>query len=1332
MDDGVRYKHDKNEIDDFFEQFDDLGAKTSGPGRQGSYYARRRSAAPAYGEREALGVRGDSANTGAARGAYGVAAASAAPQNRPAELPGSRSARGSQGAAAGRPQSRPARGSQSGAAKRPQSSSAGRPQRSAAGRSQGSPARGSQGSAAGRAQSRPARGTQGSAAGRPQRSAAGRPQGSPARGAQSRASARPQSRPAERPRRSDPNVNPSRRRSVPPTRRTARTPEGTKGIPGRFGRDHRGARKRSKHPVLKGVVTIVFILILVALAAGVLYVYGAIKDIETPDPKVIATDLRLSSVMYDSDGKVIKNLYLGDGQRTMAAYEQLPEHLKDAFVAIEDKTFWEHHGFNFVRIAGAIRDSVFNRTSVSGTSTISQQLARNVWLQDEMSDRTMKRKIQEAYYAVQLENNLQKEEILTDYLNTISLGYHSLGVSAAAKNYFNKKVEDLDLLESAALASLPKSPTRLAMITTYERGSVEKDDPRLLLRGAAYDYLYNDAILPRIKLVLDNMLDQERITQAEYDAVMAGDLREHLKPTEELVGDSDAAFFVDWAIDNVAENLMKEYGDRFASKQEAREFIYIKGLEIHSTFNRKMQKIAADELEDADNYPGIRNAKKDGDGNILDEKGNLLLYKYSNIIGSKGRFTFGEDEATLNADGSLTIHKGGRLNLYKTTVDGKADVSIEFKDMYQQDDDGRLYIIHGGVINVPQGYKTMEGDGCKISAEFFEKDAGVIELGEKIVVPKAGYTLNQKVIQPQGSAVILNHQNGRVYAIVGGRGVKGEMNFNRALEPRQPGSTMKPLGAYGPAIQMSAEDEKIENGEESFGEYWSPLSIIVDEEFEYQGKVWPKNWWGSGYRGPTTLRKSVEQSMNINAVKVQLNVGADRSVDFLKKLGITTLVEKGNVNDLNPAALALGGMTNGAKPIEMASAYGVFANAGVRAAPISYTKVLDRNGDVILDGSTDQTQAMDAGTAFIMNDILRTTVSNGIAGSASVSGVPVAGKTGTTSDNFDAWFVGNTPKYSMAVWIGNDVNIELDEGSASAARLWSKIMKQVMDGREVGEYPEMPDNVIKSSVSGLSDYFIKGTKPSSISTGSSTVEICEDCGYLATPWCPNIKKESFVSVNGGTSKDKPKYYCYMHNAKPKKYPIDPKKKLKDFDPDDPDGSKKKEKEKEEKEEKKKQEQEKKKEEQEQKKEEQEKKPDPTPDPAPTPDPVSPPDTTPPPTTEPPTAPPVSGAAVQALKVATHIGQAYQAPADYTADALDAAYGADYSAGYAADAAYGDYTADAAYSASDSFADGAYAASGNPYFYDAYADSSAEGADGVLRGRYLLNYYLALKWNGGYG
>jgi membrane peptidoglycan carboxypeptidase len=216
------------------------------------------------------------------------------------------------------------------------------------------------------------------------------------------------------------------------------------------------------------------------------------------------------------------------------------------------------------------------------------------------------------------------------------------------------------------------------------------------------------------------------------------------------------------------------------------------------------------------------------------------------------------------------------------------------------------------------------------------------------------------------------------------------------------------------------------------------------------------------------------------------------------------------------------------------------------------------------------------------------------------------------------------------MWIGNDVHIELSQGSSAAARLWSKVMTRVMDGREVGEYPEQPDNVVKASVSGMSDYFIKGTKPSYVTTGKTKATICKDSGYLATPWCPHTKEKTYNTLNGdesdAVSGSAPKYYCNLHNSKPGKYPIDPDKKLnKDFDPKDPDGSKKKKKEEEEK---------KKKEAEEQT------------DPAPTPDPV-----VPTPTPEP-TPTPTPDPATSSAAVSLRFGSLGLGAADPGMDGLD--------------------------------------------------------------------------------
>ena len=181
--------------------------------------------------------------------------------------------------------------------------------------------------------------------------------------------------------------------------------------------------------------------------------------------------------------------------------------------------------------------------------------------------------------------------------------------------------------------------------------------------------------------------------------------------------------------------------------------------------------------------------------------------------------------------------------------------------------------------------------------------------------------------------------------------------------------------------------------------------------------------------------------------------------------------ENEKVNDVNPAALALGAMTEGVEPLEMALAYAAFPGGGKLNSPICYTKVLDRNGEVILEGKSEQTEALNEGVAWIMTDVLQGVVSRGIAYDAAVSGIEVGGKTGTTNDQYDIWFDGFTPSYAAALWIGTDNNVEMGAWSSTAARLWSKIMGQIPRASK-GKYREQPDNVIYY----YGDYYTKGTE----------------------------------------------------------------------------------------------------------------------------------------------------------------------------------------------------------------------------------------------------------------
>ncbi len=309
------------------------------------------------------------------------------------------------------------------------------------------------------------------------------------------------------------------------------------------------------------------------------------------------------------------------------------------------------------------------------------------------------------------------------------------------------------------------------------------------------------------------------------------------------------------------------------------------------------------------------------------------------------------------------------------------------------------------------------------------------------------------------------------------------MLYNRATSPRQPGSSIKPPSVYTSALQQGADAaaknepmtfKELDRNQRTYayGKYWTAASGINDAPLIVNGKQWPKNAY-IGFRGMMSMRKAVEQSVNVCAVRVFQQVGEEYAANQLKKFGITTVVTDTDnpTNDMNAAALALGGMTRGVSPLEMASAYGTFPNGGYHINYIPYSTVEDRNGVVILQNRKKGKQVIDPGVAFITGDMLRTTVTRGLGRPAAASGQITAGKTGTTSENYDAWFCGYTPQYSAALWIGNDVNLELTEGSNAAARLWGQIMRQATLGLPA-EAIVMPSSVWRVG----NEYFIRGTE----------------------------------------------------------------------------------------------------------------------------------------------------------------------------------------------------------------------------------------------------------------
>lgn len=677
-------------------------------------------------------------------------------------------------------------------------------------------------------------------------------------------------------------------------------------------------------------------------------------------------NIERSSILYDVNGNEIDTLHYTE-DRTIVPLSEMPEDLKNAFIAIEDKTFYKHHGFNWRRMGGAVLSKLIGRSaSISGTSTITQQLARNAYLAEIKSQRSIRRKLSEMFIAWRLEKNLSKDEILEAYLNTIYLGYGNYGVSSAARTYFSKNVDELTLAECAALAALPQAPDSYALITEDPEGNEEikninyysldeistseEDEEDSYSDSSDYEdeeeegtgFYANDLSKERRDLVLDLMAEQGYISTADAGEAYV-DIIDILAPSFEQ-RESAYTYFTDYVAGVVTEDLMEKYG---MSEEDAQRMVYTGGLQIHTTLRSDVQNAIYEEFQNDYNFP------------------------------------------------------------------------------------------------------TAE-DGSKV----------------------------------QASMVVTEVGTGNIVGFMGGRGGEGSKLFNRAVSPRQPGSSIKPLAVYGAALQKSydyaAQGKTFEytdygfdkQGIEGWGDYITASSVVVDEPLKIDGKEWPQNFSRS-YSGKNSLRTALQQSINTCAVKILWQVGLDYSIEMLEKYGLTTIETDKSLeaNDVNPAALGLGAMTYGVTPLEMALAYAVFPNGGVHNTAVCYTDVTDGAGKVLLKGESKTSKVLDEGVAWIMTDLLKSVVSNGIAGNASISGVQVGGKTGTTNDTYDVWFDGFTPDYSAALWIGTDLNVEMNGSSSQAAALWSRIMRQI-DGIRDGEYLEMPSNVIKEN----GEYYTKGTE----------------------------------------------------------------------------------------------------------------------------------------------------------------------------------------------------------------------------------------------------------------
>lgn len=891
------------------------------------------------------------------------------------------------------------------------------------------------------------------------------------------------------------------------------------------------------------VITLMTVLISLTLFAGSvgLAFVNILTTAPEIDPYSINSGFEETSLIFDKDKNLLEKVETAE-YRTFVKLNKVPQYLKDAFISIEDERFYEHPGVDPKGILSSLYENFKAGGVVRGASTITQQLIKNTFLSNEQ---TLTRKLKEIYLALNLETKLSKDQILESYLNMISLGQNSYGVQEASRTYFSKNVDEINIAQAALLAGIVKGPN---IYQPFYRVSPLKFDEATMRKigeteilGEKYILVFNTKSVQRQKVILKKMLELGKINKAEYDEAINFDVVASLKPSAKKESEI-TSYATDYVKNQVVEDLMEKYQ---ITKQKAQERLFTGGLRIYSTIDTKVQK-DLDEvnrnfngilLGDLKRYkaPLLVDRNLDKAGNIVDKDGNLVYYKKENLLTDDGYLFIPKGEFSINANGDLAI-TSSRILAYKKSTD--------IQDYYTIDGSKNLLTHRVGGLAVPDAYYLRQArHSLIIKAEFFEKNDKfykVNETGNLFINPEYFYNNKTGLVQPQSATVIMDYKTGHIVAMIGGRDVKGSRILNRATDTaRQPGSSMKPLAVYLPAL---------DNG-------FTAASPILDiPMITADGKVWPNNVY-TGFKGITTLRESLIYSINVSSARTLKKIGIPTSIKYLKKLGIINednpskdnfvqSSENKTHNDENLASLALGGMTKGVSPLDMTAAYSAIANDGVYNEPIIYTKVLDKDGNIVLEKEAKQRRVVSPQIAYVMKDILRSTAYEHTGKNAIIKGQASAGKTGTTDYNADFWFVGFTNYYTAATWMGNDSpKITITQNSWLAAKLWGHIMTKIHQDKESKPQFAQPDGIVKAYVCTKSgkkpnqfcssdprgvvreEIFAKGTEPTETCNVHVALEVNSSNNKLATEFTPEELKitKVFTALN-------PAYKPSEHNG----------------------------------------------------------------------------------------------------------------------------------------------------------------------------------------------------------
>jgi penicillin-binding protein 1A len=760
-------------------------------------------------------------------------------------------------------------------------------------------------------------------------------------------------------------------------------------------------------------------LFLFAISAGFYLVKKYSKNLPDYEQLKSYTPL-ITSRLYAADGQLLTEY--SKEKRIFVPIEVIPKHLIDAFLAAEDSNFYSNSGIDPLAIIRAALHNVFaimrGDPAIGGGSTITQQVVKNFLLTNE---RTFQRKIKEAILAFKMTSSFPKDKILELYLNQIYLGSGAYGVAAAAQVYFNKSIDNLTIEEMALLATLPKAPSKLDPRKNIDKAKIRRD------------------------WVIGRMIDENFITKEEG----AKAIKQPITLTEQ---DDEETVHANFFSDSVKKKLIDLYGS---------DNVFESGIMVRTTLEPALQKYAAKALqagiEDYDMKHGYRGAL--GKISTKDSK-------------------WQEELEAFNVE---ELHK----NSWKKAVVLKTSKDVASIGLA----DGKLGTIDLNNIRWARKYISVD-----YSIGPVRKISDVLKVGDVIMIEKIGpkennnqengqekYTLRQ-IPEVNGAFLAIDPHSGRILAMMGGY-IDAVNQFNRATQAeRQPGSVMKTFG-YLTAL---------ENG-------LTPATIIIDEPITLdQGDdlppYQPTNYSNKFY-GPVTLRKGLERSINVTTVRMANQVGLEKINETISRFGISNYPKPIYSSVLGSIETTL---------TKLVTAYAIIVNGGKKIDPSMIERIQDRNGntiykrdnrscedcliktggsngqDIIIPTLYDDRQRItDPATAYQITSMLEGVVQRGTSVRAKAVGKILGGKTGTTNNSIDSWFVGFSPDLVAGIYVGFDIPKTLgkyETGASVALPIFVDFMKNTLDG-----VPSTPFRV-----------------PNSI----KFVKINRETGTLATPSTP--------------------------------------------------------------------------------------------------------------------------------------------------------------------------------------------------------------------------------------